>query len=225
MKQDKIPKISDVVVRRLPLYLRAVEDFDRKDEATVSSSQLGEWTGVTPAQIRKDFALFGDFGKQGIGYDVKFLQNKLREILGLTRDVNVGLVGLGNLGRALLHHNALARMGSSGDTGDPKHWVPESLRIVAAFDVDPEKVGITYAHVPVYHADQLAAKCDELGLEIMVLAVPPDSTEAVAYECVKAGIKAILNFAPVNLVVPEDVKVYSADLTLELQSLAFYTTH
>lgn len=222
MKQDKIP---DVVVRRLPLYLRAVEDFDRKDEAVVSSSLLGEWTGVTPAQVRKDLALFGDFGKQGIGYDVKFLQNKLREILGLTRDVNVGLVGLGNLGRALLHHNAGVRMGSSRAEGDPKHWVPESLRIVAAFDVDPEKVGVTYAQVPVYHVDQLVAKSDELGLEIMVLAVPPDSTEAVAYECVKAGIKAILNFAPVNLIVPEDVKVYSADLTLELQSLAFYTTH
>ncbi|MDD2200981.1 MAG: redox-sensing transcriptional repressor Rex [Firmicutes bacterium] len=222
MKQDKIP---DVVVRRLPLYLRAVEDFYRKDQAIVSSSQLGEWTGFTPAQVRKDLALFGEFGKQGIGYDARFLHNKLREILGLTRDVSVGLVGLGNLGRALLHHNVRARMGTPGVEGDPKHWVPETLRIVAAFDVDPEKVGVTYVQVPVYHVDQLLGKSAELGLEIMVLAVPPDSAEAVAYECVKAGIKAILNFAPVNLVVPDDVKVYSADLTLELQSLAFYTTH
>lgn len=222
MKQDKVP---DVVVRRLPLYLRAVENFDRRDYAIVSSNQLGEWTGLTPAQVRKDLALFGEFGKQDIGYDVRFLQNKLKEILGLTKDVHVGLVGLGNLGRALLRHNVDARAGRSRTGGDSRHWVPESLRIVAAFDVDPEKVGVTYAQVPVYHVDQLAAKTDELGLEIMVLAVPPDSAEAVAYECVKAGVKAILNFAPVNLAVPEDVKVYSADLTLELQSLAFYITH
>ncbi|MFY9133984.1 MAG: redox-sensing transcriptional repressor Rex [Bacillota bacterium] len=220
MKQEKIP---DVVVRRLPLYLRAVEDFDRREHAIVSSSQLGEWTGLTPAQVRKDLAFFGEFGKQGIGYNVKFLHEQLREILGLTTDVRVGLVGLGNLGRALLHHNVDARIDGSAVEGDPARWVPESLRIVAAFDVDPQKVGITYAQVPVYHVDELAAKVRELDLKIVVIAVTPESAEAVASECVKAGVKAILNFAPVKLDVPEDVKVHSADLTLELQSLAFYT--
>lgn len=220
MRQEKVP---DVVVRRLPLYLRAIEDFDRREHETVSSSQLGKWAGFTPAQVRKDLALFGEFGKQGIGYDVKFLQTKLREILGLTEVVHVGLVGFGNLGRALLQHNADVRIGSSKTRGEPGKRFSDSLRIAAAFDVDAEKVGTTYAQVPVYHVDQLAVKADELDLKIMVVTVPPDSAEEVVAECVKAGIKAILNFAPVNLDVPEDVKIYWADLTLELQSLAFYT--
>ena len=215
MRKAKIP---DVVVRRLPLYLRAVEDFDRREHDIVSSKELGDFTGLTPAQVRKDLTFFGEFGKQGIGYDVKFLRTQLREILRLSTDLHVGLAGLGNLGQALVHYHVDAR-------SRPRTRFavsPDRLRIVAAFDVDPSKIGRVYAGVPIFHIDQLAEKAQEYGLKIMVNAVPAEHAQDVVDRIVACGINAILNFAPVTLNVPDNVRVHSADLTLELQSLAYY---
>ncbi len=215
MRKAKIP---DVVVRRLPLYLRAVEDFDRRGHDIVSSKELGDFTGLTPAQVRKDLTFFGEFGKQGIGYDVKFLRTQLREILRLSTDVHIGLAGFGNLGQALVHYHVDAR-------SRPRTRFavsPDRLRIVAAFDVDPSKIGRVYAGVPIFHIDQLAEKAQEYGLKIMVNAVPAEHAQDVVDRVVACGIKAILNFAPVTLNVPDNVRVHSADLTLELQSLAYY---
>ncbi len=215
MRKEKIP---DVVVRRLPLYLRAVEDFDRREHVVVSSQELGDFTGLTSAQVRRDLTHFGEFGKQGIGYDVKFLRVQLRDILRLTTDVRIGLAGLGNLGKALVHYRADADSSS-------RRRFPVSrdrLRIAAAFDVDPAKVGTVYAGVPVFHIDQLAEKVQECGLKIMVNAVPAEYAQEVVDRVVASGIRSILNFAPVTLTVPDTVRVHSADLTLELQSLAYY---
>lgn len=215
MRKEKIP---DVVVRRLPLYLRAVEDFDRREHVVVSSQELGDFTGLTSAQVRKDLTFFGEFGKQGIGYDVKFLRMQLREILRLTTDVHIGLAGLGNLGKALVHY----RVDANSRQRARFPVSPDRLRISAAFDVDPAKVGTVYAGVPVFHVDQLAEKVQEYGLRIMVNAVPAEYAQEVVDRVVASGIKSILNFAPVTLTVPDTVRVHSADLTLELQSLAYY---
>jgi len=215
MRKAKIP---DVVVRRLPLYLRAVDDFDRREHTIVSSKELGDFTGLTPAQVRKDLTFFGEFGKQGIGYDVKFLRTQLRDILRLSTDVHIGLAGFGNLGQALVHYHVDAR--SRPRTRFPVS--PDRLRIVAAFDVDPAKIGRVYAGVPIFHIDQLAEKAQEYGLKIMVNAVPAEHAQDVVDRIVACGIKSVLNFAPVTLLVPENVRVHSADLTLELQSLAYY---
>ncbi len=215
MRKARIP---DVVVRRLPLYLRAVDDFDRREHTIVSSKELGDFTGLTPAQVRKDLTFFGEFGKQGIGYDVKFLRIQLRDILRLSTDVHIGLAGLGNLGQALVHYHVDAR-------SRPRTRFsvsPDRLRIVAAFDVDLAKIGRVYAGVPIFHIDELEAKAQEYSLKIMVNAVPAEHAQDVVDRIVACGIKAILNFAPVTLNVPENVRVHSADLTLELQSLAYY---
>lgn len=212
-------KIPDVVVRRLPLYLRAVEDYDRREHNVVSSQDLGDWTGLTPAQVRKDFTFFGEFGKQGIGYNVKFLKEQLREILRLSEDLHIGLVGFGNLGQAIVHYHVDAhRRPGPGFVASP-----DRLRIAAAFDVDEGKVGTEYKGVPIFHVDELSVKISELGLKIIVIAVPAEHAQYVVDIAVHSGIQAILNFAPVTLTVPEHVKVHHTDLTLELQSLAFYT--
>ncbi|MEA4883853.1 MAG: redox-sensing transcriptional repressor Rex [Clostridia bacterium] len=213
MRKSRIP---DVVVRRLPLYLRAAEDYARRDHVIVSSQELGQWTGLTPAQVRKDLTFFGEFGKQGIGYDAKYLISQLHDILRLGERTDIGLVGFGNLGRALVHYHVDTH-GGSGSV------VRDRLHIAAIFDVDPSKIGSEQSGVPVFHVDELRDRISELGLKIIVIAAPADHAQAVMDQCVAAGIKAVLNFAPVNLTAPEDVKVHASDLTLELQSLAFYT--
>jgi redox-sensing transcriptional repressor len=211
-------RIPDVVVRRMPLYLRAVEDFARRGHEVVSSQELGDWTGLTPAQVRKDFTFFGEFGKQGIGYNVKFLRQQLREILRISENVHVGLVGFGNLGRALAHY-----LIDSHVTDNPEFGSPDKLRVTAAFDVDESIVGTDYRGMPIFHVDRLSEIVHEHGIKIIVIAVPARHAQAVATKCAEAGVKAILNFAPVTLNVPDEVKVHHTDLTLELQSLAFYT--
>lgn len=209
------PKVPDVVVRRLPLYLRAVGDFASKDREIISSHELGKSTGLTAAQVRKDLALFGEFGKQGIGYNVKFLMNQLKDILRLRDPVPVCIVGMGHLGQAVLRYNMAYHRSTSEGT--------EMLRIMAGFDVDPVKVDTTCAGVPIYHTDELSRVIGEMGIKIAVVAVPAQRAQEVVDMCVKAGITAILNFAPIKLETPAGVKVHTADVTLELQSLAFYT--
>lgn len=219
MRRNRIP---DVVIRRLPLYLRALEDFDARDKAIVSSQELGDAAGLTPAQVRKDLTFFGEFGKQGIGYDVKFLKSQLREILRLNHEIGIALVGAGHLGQAIIRFNADQH--SKTMSGKRPLGGGDRLRIVAAFDVDPDKVGDTIAGVPVFHISQLEEKIKELRISIAIITVPGDVAQEVVDVCVAAGVKAILNFAPVKLVVPEDVRLHNADLSLELQSLAYYTS-
>lgn len=205
-------KISDAVVRRLPLYLRVLEETSAdEDKKLMSSQELGERAGVSPALVRKDLAWFGEFGKQGVGYEVGFLKRELRRILNLDKEVRAALVGAGSLGRAFARYNQ-ARY-ENGKL---------NIRMVAIFDNDPEVIGERIADVEVLPVEKLEETVQELGVRMAIVTVPAEYAQEVVDRLVKAGIRAILNFAPVSLSVPEGVHLATADLSLELERLAYY---
>ncbi len=206
-------KISDAVVRRLPLYLRVLEEVSRdEDRKLMSSQELGERAGVSPALVRKDLAWFGEFGKQGVGYEVSYLRDELRRILNLDEKIRVALVGVGSLGQALTRYN-------KNRTEQDRSF---NIEIVALFDNDPSKFGKTIEGIAIRPVSELAQVVKELGVQMAIVTVPADQAQVVVDAVVQAGIRAILNFAPTKLVVPEGVHVASADLSLELQRLAYY---
>lgn len=206
-------KISDAVVRRLPLYLRVLEEVSRdEDRKLMSSQELGERAGVSPALVRKDLAWFGEFGKQGVGYEISYLQDELRRILNLNESIRVALIGAGSLGEALTRYN---RSRFEQDRSF-------NVQIVAVFDNDPKKFGRIIDTIPVTPLERLAETTKEMGIRMAIITVPAESAQTVADMVVEAGIQAILNFAPTKLTVPEHVRVASADLSLELQRLAYY---
>jgi len=209
----RLRKIPGAVVRRLPLYLRVLEDATRDgDKELMSSQELGERAGVSPALVRKDLAWFGEFGKQGVGYDVNNLKAELRRILHLDRDIPIAIVGVGSLG------HALARYFRRRYAADPGFH----LNIVALFDADPEKQGEVVEGLPVESPAKIEERTRELGLKMAIVAVPAEAAQEVVDRLVGAGIKLLLNFAPVKLTVPEGVHIINADLSLELQRLAYY---
>lgn len=204
-KRSPAEAVPEVVVMRLPLYLRTLNLME--DQEIVSSQELGERLQLTPAQIRKDLSYFGRFGKQGRGYNVKNLARELRRILGLDREWNMVLVGVGRLGRAILDYGRFARSG---------------FKIVAAIDSDPALIGKKVAGVPVYDVAELAALVSSRQVAIGIVAVPPSQAQGVIDALVKAGIKAILNYAPVAARVPPGVKVRDIDPVVAGQSMTFY---
>ncbi|MBO8142777.1 MAG: redox-sensing transcriptional repressor Rex [Firmicutes bacterium] len=209
----RLRKISGAVVRRLPLYLRVLEEASRDgDKELMSSQELGERAGVSPALVRKDLAWFGEFGKQGVGYDVNNLKMELRRILHLDRDIPIALVGVGSLG------HALARYFRRRYATDPGF----QLNIVALFDADPAKQGEVIDGLTVEAPDKIREVSRELSLRMAIIAVPADAAQDVVDQCVDAGIHLLLNFAPVKLRVPDGVHLVNADLSLELQRLAYY---
>ncbi len=209
----RLRKISGAVVRRLPLYLRVLEDATRDgDKELMSSQELGERAGVSPALVRKDLAWFGEFGKQGVGYDVNNLKAELRRILHLDRDIPIAIVGVGSLG------HALARYFRRRHAADPGFH----LNIVALFDQDPEKQGEVIDGLAVESPEMIDARTKELGLRMAIIAVPAEAAQEVVDRCVAAGIRLLLNFAPVKLTVPDGVHMVNADVSLELQRLAYY---
>ncbi|MGL4462333.1 MAG: redox-sensing transcriptional repressor Rex, partial [Planctomycetia bacterium] len=193
-------------VARLSLYLRQLEVLERRDETTVSSQRLGSAVNVTDAQVRKDLAFFGQFGYPGIGYKVVELRESLREVLGTNRTWRLALVGIGNLGRALLGYSGFAGRG---------------FEIVALFDRDPSVVGQMIYGLTVYDMADVQTVAPRLGVQMAVLAVPGPSAESVAHQLSCAGIEGILNFAPIPLTLPSKVSVVSVDLGLQLEQLAF----
>jgi redox-sensing transcriptional repressor len=203
----KTPKISEAVVRRLPIYLRHLNELAMKNVLTVSSQDLGQKLDLNPAQIRKDLAYFGEFGKKGIGYDVGYLIEKIRQILKLDRHIPVALVGAGNLGRALCNYNIYLR---------------EEMKIVAVFDASQSKQGETINNLTVQPMAELGETIRRLGVRIGIITVPASEAQNVANNFVAAGVEAVLNFAPVVIKVPNEVRVHHADFTAELQSLAYY---
>jgi redox-sensing transcriptional repressor len=203
----KTLKISEAVVRRLPIYLRYLNELLMKNIMTVSSQDLGQKLDLNPAQIRKDLAYFGEFGKKGIGYDVTYLIEKIRQILKLDRHVPVALVGAGNLGRALCNYNAYLR---------------DQMKIVAVFDASPNKAGETINNLTVLPMKDLKETITQHGIRIGIITVPAIEAQNVANQFIDAGIEAILNFAPVIIKVSNDIRVHHADFTTELQSLAYY---
>jgi redox-sensing transcriptional repressor len=200
------PPVPQAVVGRLSLYLREVQNLLRMGRETTSSTQLGALLGFTDAQVRKDLAHFGPFGYPGIGYRCEELVTAFNRILGTDQDWPIALVGFGNLGRALLGYRGFHQQG---------------FRIAAAFDVDPAKVGTQVEGVEVYALDDLARVAPKLGIKLAILAVPASSAQAVADILVRAGLRAILNFAPVTLSLPEGVGSVSVDLANELKQLTY----
>lgn len=203
-------EIPEVVINRLPVYARALSELAATGEAVISSQALGELLDVTPAQIRKDLSYFGRFGKQGRGYNVRVLLTKLREILGIDRQWRVCLVGVGRLGQAI------AEYGGFG---------PQGFEIVAAFDADPDVVGRKVGNVPIHHSDELDNFLRATRVDIGIVAVPAAHAQAVVDRLVAAGIRAILNYAPINAHVPHDVTIRHIDPVLAMQSMTFYIKH
>ena len=194
------------VVSRLSLYLRELQRFQQRGMETVSSTQLGAKLGFTDTQVRKDLAYFGQFGYPGVGYRCGELVTAIRNILGTDRTWNVALVGLGNLGRALLGHRGFHQQG---------------VRITAAFDVSPDLVGMTVEGVPVCSMEELAVVVRREALKLAIITVPAPNAQAVTDQLIRAGIAGILNFAPVTLNVPSHVRVVGVDLAIELEQLTY----
>ncbi len=203
----KTEKISEAVVRRLPVYLRFLNELNMKNVQTVSSQDLGNKLDLNPAQIRKDLAYFGEFGKKGIGYDVNYLIEKIRQILKLNQDIAVALVGAGNLGRALCNYNV---------------YLKDNMKITAIFDDSPDKVGTNINNLQVHPMKELVGIIREEAIRIGIITVPASEAQSVADEFVRGGVEAILNFAPVIIKVPMHIRVHNADFTTDLQSLAYY---
>ena len=198
--------VPGAVVNRLSLYLRELQHLIDDGEETISSSQLGQRLGFTDAQVRKDLAHFGHFGHPGIGYRCEELVPAIRRILGTDRQWQVALVGVGNLGRALLGYRGFHKQG---------------FRIVAAFDVEPTEVGQSIDGVQVNHVDQLEEVLSRQKIELGLVAVPADRAQEVADKLVAAGVSGILNFAPVTLSVPPGVSKVGVDLARELEQVTF----
>ncbi len=197
----------EVVVQRLPLYVRMLSQFEQQSVEVVSSEQLGQQLQMTPAQIRKDLSYFGRFGKQGRGYNVRRLSAELRRILGLDTSWNAAIIGMGRLGRAVAAYPGFAR---------------ERFRIVAAFDADPAVIGARVGDLPVRPMEELAGAVQSLDIKIGIVTVPAQQAQVVIDMLVAAGVRAVLNYAPYSPQVPEDVKVRAIDPVLALQSMTYY---
>jgi redox-sensing transcriptional repressor len=194
------------VVGRVSLYLRQLESFQRQGHTTVSSSQLGAALTINNAQVRKDLAFFGQFGYPGIGYRIEELIVALRRILGIDREWPLALVGLGNLGRALLRYRGFRSRG---------------FHVAALFDNDPQKIGKTHDGMVVEAIEAMPRVVAGRSITLAVLSVPAEAAQRVADQMVACGILGILNFAPVPLSVPPSVNVVAVDLSVQLEHLAY----
>jgi redox-sensing transcriptional repressor len=203
-------EIPDVVIDRLPVYARALALLEDEGREVVNSQELGERLGVTPAQIRKDLSYFGRFGKQGRGYNVSRLHQELRQILGLTHEWPLVLVGVGQLGRAIV--------GYAGFT-------PQGFRIIEAFDADAKIIGTRLNGLTVRAIASLPEVLRKRPAEIAIVAVPAASAQQVIDLLVANGVKAILNYAPIAAHAGPDVRIKDIDPVLALQSMTFYIKH
>jgi len=211
MKSQRLAwhRIPERAITRLSIYLRCLEELLADGTLAVSSQQLAERFGLNSAQVRKDLAYFGQFGVRGLGYYTGELKGNLERILGLNQQWEVALVGLGNLGSALLNYRGFRQRG---------------FRLAAAFDNDPSKVGMRIGRVPVFDVERIVPVLKRRRIKMAVIAVPAAAAQAVTDQLVAAGVNAILNFAPTQLSVPKRVKVQNVDLSVMLKTLSFYTT-
>ena len=204
---DRIEIPPDVVISRLPLYARSLRYLLQEGVMSVSSQELGDRINVTAAQIRKDLSYFGEFGKQGIGYDVEKLLAQIEDILGLTQEWSVALVGIGHLGEAIARYEGFRSQG---------------IRIVALFDSDPNKLGTTINGLTITGDSQIGPICRDHNIRLAIIAVPASRAQEVADMLIAAGVRAILNYAPVVIQVPEGVWVRNIDPVGLLHSMTYY---
>lgn len=204
---DEIP---DIVIGRLPVYLRALTRMAKEGgQLTTSSHDLGRRLGISSAQIRKDLSQFGEFGKQGTGYHIDYLISQLLQILSLDREWPVALVGAGYLGHALAHYHGFQHRG---------------FRIAWIFDNDPAKIGQEMAGIVVQSQAELAETIQCHKVQMAILAVPATAAQEIADQLTEAGIKAILNYAPTNLIVPPQIQLRYSDPVLQMQRMTYYLT-
>jgi redox-sensing transcriptional repressor len=199
--------IPDIIVGRLPIYLLALQHMQQEGRQVTSSQELGERLGISSAQIRKDLSQFGEFGKQGTGYNIAYLADQLRKILKLDRVWDVVVVGAGDIG------HAVAGYGGFTDRG---------FRVVMIFDNDPEKIGKKVHNFTVQDYGKLDEIIQQEGVKVAMITTPASAAQEVGEKLVKCGVKAIVNYAPITLHLPEDVHVEYIDPLVHLQRMAYY---
>jgi len=204
MNADKIP---DIIIGRLPVYLRALQRMAENGMKTTSSQELGERVGISAAQIRKDVSQFGEFGKQGTGYSISFLIDKLREILNVNRMWDVAIIGAGDMGHALARYQGFTNRG---------------FRVVMIFDNDPAKIGQKVGDFTIEDIAKLVDRIRSAKIKMAMITVPASAAQAVADKLIQAGVKAILNYAPISINVPDNVHVQHIDPATHLQRMTYY---
>ncbi len=204
MEKKQVP---DIVVARLPLYLQTLNRLKQEGELTTSSKDLGNKIGISAAQIRKDLSHFGEFGKQGTGYSIGLLIEKLEGILNVDKVWNMALIGVGFLGHAIANFNGFHNHG---------------FQIKCIFDNDPKKIGSKIGQYEVFDINRLSEIINQDKIKVAMITVDAEHAQGVADQLVKAGVSAILNYAPVKLIVPKDVQVQDIDPIIELQHMTYY---
>lgn len=202
-----VNKVPDIVVGRLPIYLRALNYLAEEGQEVVSSQELGQRLGISSAQIRKDLSHFGEFGKQGTGYEIDYLREQLRRILHIEGLWCVALVGCGALGHALTNYSG---------------FLAKGFEITVIFDDDPEKIGKTVANKPILDVAEMSTVIHGRGIKVAIVAVPSSAAQKTVDVLVQCGVKAILNYAPINISVPGGVQVQNIDPSVHLQRMTFY---
>jgi redox-sensing transcriptional repressor len=204
MNSDNIP---DIIIGRLPIYLRALQRMAEKGMKTTSSQELGEHVGISAAQIRKDISQFGEFGKQGTGYSIGFLIDKLREILKIHHLWEVAIVGAGDIGHALARYQGFTNRG---------------FRVAMIFDTDASKVGEKIGEFTIEDASKMVERIRAAKIKMAMVTVPASTAQEVTDKLVQAGVKAILNYAPTSINVPNNVRVQYIDPATHLQRMTYY---
>jgi redox-sensing transcriptional repressor len=199
--------IPDIVIGRLPIYLRALNRLEQEGREVTSSHELGQRLGISSAQIRKDLSHFGGFGKQGTGYQIAFLIEQLKQVLKVDREWDIALVGAGDLGRAVANYRGFSDRG---------------FRIVCVFDDDPAKVGSKIGEHAIQAFENVDSVIPALEIKVAMIAVPARTAQAVADRLIEVGVKAILNYAPINLNVPDGVHVQHIDPVVHMQRMTYY---
>ena len=200
-------EVPDIVIGRLPIYLRALRYMAAAGQEITSSHELGQKLGISSAQIRKDLSHFGEFGKQGTGYRISHLQDQIKRILKIGQEWEVALIGIGDLGHAVARYNGFAHRG---------------FRITLVFDNDPAKIGTRIGDLEILDAAQMKEILMGRQIKIVMIAVPADAAQKVANACIEAGVKAILNYAPITLTVPDGIRVQHSDPVAYLQRMTYY---
>jgi redox-sensing transcriptional repressor len=199
--------IPDIVVGRLPLYLRTLQTMSNQGRQVTSSQELGEYLGISAAQIRKDLSQFGEFGKQGTGYNIPFLIEQLSDILQVNRTWDMAIIGAGDIGHAIAHYQG---------------FVDRGFKVKMIFDNDPGKIGTKIGEFVVDDAATMVEKIRVAGIKVAMLVIPAQFAQEIAEKLIESGIRAILNYAPVTLNVPPTVKVQHIDPAVHLQRMTYY---
>ncbi|MGB2910131.1 MAG: redox-sensing transcriptional repressor Rex [Anaerolineales bacterium] len=200
-------EIPNIIVGRLPLYLRSLQRMKKEDRQITSSQELGERIGISAAQIRKDLSQFGEFGKQGTGYNIDYLIKQIRRILHIDQEWDIAVIGAGGIGSAVARYKGFANRG---------------FHVTVIFDGDPGKIGAQIGDFTVQDSAYMVDMIKKTGIRIAMIAVPAAKAQQVADQLVEAGIQAILNYAPINLNAPSNVRVQYIDPSIHLQRMTYY---